>query len=207
MAFGVLVGVSVNLLVFPPLYLRRASVRLSGLRDAAGERLDELADAVERSELDEAELDRRMDELAASVTSAAAEVREAAASRRGNPRGRRRDAEQAENAARLRALERTVFFIRDLADVLARPAQSAPTAADAEIAAQLAEAIRRCGDLVTEPTGSTEAAAKLEAATSALDALMRTLDARPDDRPSGVADELTAVVCLRRIIEASRPFV
>lgn len=206
MAFGVLVGVVVNLAVFPPLYLKRASVRLSALRDAAAAELDEMADAVERSEIDADELDRRMDELAAAVAAASAEVREAAASKRGNPRGRRRDAEQTENADRLRALERTVFFIRDLADVLARPVQE-PSTSDPHVAAQLAEAIRRCRDLVREPVGSPEAAPKLRAATTALDTLTRTVDDRPDERPSGVAEALTAVVCLRRIVDASRPFV
>lgn len=206
MAFGVVVGVVVNLLVFPPLYLKRASARLSALRDAAGARLDDLADAVERSEIDEGDLDRRMDELASAVSAAAAEVREGAASKRGNPRGRRRDAEQTENADRLRALERTVFFIRDLADVLARPAEEASTA-DPRVAEQLAEAIRRCSDLITEPIGSPEAEPKLRAATAAVEVLTQTVDARPADRPSGAAEALTAVVCLRRIIDASRPFV
>jgi methyl-accepting chemotaxis protein len=205
MAFGVVVGVVVNLLVFPPLYLKRASARLSALRDAAGARLDDLADAVERSEIDEGDLDRRMDELASAVSAAAAEVREAAASKRGNPRGRRRGAEQAENADRLRALERTVFFIRDLADVLARPVQE--SAADTPVAEQLAEAIRRCSDLVTEPIGSPEAAPKLRTATAAVEALTQTVDAQPGEHPSGAAEALTAVVCLRRIIDASRPFI
>jgi hypothetical protein len=201
MAFGVIVGVVVNLLVFPPVYLGRASRRLSTLRDEVAERLDELAEAVEHAEVDAVRVEREMDELGATVSAVAADVREAATSTRGNPRGRRRAAEASENADRLRALERTVFFTRDLADVIVRDAEGrAPDA-------PLAEAIRRCADLVATPIKAETAAAKLDAASDAIDRVATGLDELADARPSGVAHDLTAVVCLRRIVDATRPFV
>ncbi|WP_308800031.1 FUSC family protein [Agromyces silvae] len=224
MAFGVVVGVVVNLLAFPPLYLQRASDRLSALRDAVTARLAELADAVEHDQIDPTAIEHAADELATTVTAVAADVREAAASRRGNPRGRRRHADQQENADRLRALERIVFFTRDLADVLASitpssadddaarivrgsdTGESQPgTALDATSRASLVEAIRRTADLVAAAPGAEDAARRLQAATDALEAATRAIDARPHPA-SGIADDLTAVVCVRRIIEAARPF-
>ncbi|MGL3150677.1 hypothetical protein ACSS7Z_09980 [Microbacterium sp. A82] len=48
MAFGIIVGVLTNLLVFPPLHLRRVAARLSALRDATATALDDIADALQR---------------------------------------------------------------------------------------------------------------------------------------------------------------
>ncbi|MDR5701846.1 FUSC family protein [Agromyces aerolatus] len=228
MAFGVFVGVVVNLLVFPPLYLQRASERLSALRDAVVDRLAELADAVEHDTVDPEAVERATDELSTTVAAVAAEVREAAASRRGNPRGLRRRADQQENADRLRALERIVFFTRDLADVLvslvpapghegdddgeragghgrAEPGRESESL-DAAARASLANAIRRTAELVAAPPGADDAAERLRLATDALDAATEAIDARPGERVSGIAADLTAVVCVRRIIEAARPF-
>jgi len=223
MAFGVLVGVVVNLLVFPPIYLRRASERLSELRDVVADRLDRLAEAVEAEAFDADAVERDMEELTETVTSVSADVHEAAASRRGNPRGRRRAGEASENAARLRALERTVFFTRDLADVLARdPALAAdPGGADpggrrtggadtgaAAARDRLAHAIRACGALVATPVDATDTAGpNLRAATEAIEELVSAIDETAAAHPSGIAQELTAAVCLRRIVDASRPFV
>jgi hypothetical protein len=228
MAFGVVVGVVVNLLVFPPLYLQRASGRLSALRDSVAARLGELADAVEHDEIDPAAVEHAADELASTVTAVAADVREAAASRRGNPRGRRRHRDQQENADRLRALERIVFFTRDLADVLVSIAPgsgsgsgsgdtrriawgSDPSRSEADDAlddtarSSLAAAIRRTADLVAAAPGAEDSAVRLQVATDALEAATQAIDARPHPA-SGIADDLTAVVCVRRIIEAARPF-
>ena len=224
MAFGVLVGVVVNLLVFPPIYLRRASERLSQLRDLVADRLNRLAEAVEEDAFDADAVERDMEELTETVTSVSADVHEAAASRRGNPRGRRRAGEASENAARLRALERTVFFTRDLADVLARnpsPAVEpdrtgagridtgeADHGAAADARDRLARAIRACGALVATPVDATDTAGpNLRAATDAIEELVSAIDETAAAQPSGIAQELTAAVCLRRIVDASRPFV
>jgi hypothetical protein len=203
MAFGVLVGIAVNLLVFPPLYLQRASGRLSSLRDSVAARLDGLAEAVEHGQIDTDRIEREMDDLAETVSAVSAEVREATASTRGNPRGRRRTGEAAENTARLRALERTVFFTRDLADVLARDGAISASS----VSPGLVEAIRRCAVLVATPLRSEDAESHLRAASEAIDRLMTGLDELADVRPSGMAQDLTAAICLRRIVDASRPFV
>ena len=62
------------------------------------------------------------------------------------------------------------------------------------------------GSAFATPVAADEAPERLESATVALDGYLRALDEH-DAPPSRVADDLTAAVCLRRIIDASRPFV
>jgi uncharacterized membrane protein YgaE (UPF0421/DUF939 family) len=209
MAFGVAVGLVMNLVLFPPLYLREAADRLSTLRDAAARHLHDIADAVEAGELSRDHLDaivRDLNETVAKVTQA---VEDADESSRGNPRARRRVDDRDLNRRRLQALERTVFSIRDLADILwhAEDRDASPGPARGA----LAEAIHAAADLVAEPPGGETAAEQLEAADGALRAYASAIDdvasGAPSGGASGVADDLTAAVCLRRMIEASRPFV
>ncbi len=77
MAFGVLVGVVVNLLVVPPLYLRKASARLTQLRDAVADRLDMLAHAVSTASTPDTAGQGHLSEILDAVS---ADVREAARS-------------------------------------------------------------------------------------------------------------------------------
>ncbi|WP_224786095.1 aromatic acid exporter family protein [Microbacterium caowuchunii] len=207
MAFGVVVGVTVNLLVFPPLYVQRASVRLSALRDEVAARMREMADAVAGGSIDSDELQQAMEELSATVGQVAVEVREGDRSRRGNPRGRRHREDQDRNTQRMRALERTAFFARDLADVLIEQTDRADPAVSGTVRDLLARAIQAAAELVATPAGADGGAERLDAAHTALSEYLHALDERPDAAPSGVAEELTAARCIRRIIDASRPFV
>ncbi|MEV7693532.1 FUSC family protein [Microbacterium sp. NPDC089189] len=202
MAFGVVVGVTVNLLLFPPVYVRRASRRLSVLRDATAERLRDLADAARAGSLDAPRVESDMDALAISVTDVAAEVREAGMSRRGNPRARRSVDTHEENARRLRALERIVFFARDLADVMI-----VGLASREEPTPLLAEAIRRSADLVAAAPEAEAATDLLAAAEHAVEAYVDAVDEAVRGTASASADDLTVATCLRRIVDASRPFV
>lgn len=208
MAFGVLVGLAVNLLVFPPLYLRRASGRLSALRSAVTERLEELAEAVAAGGLDAQRLGTALGELGDTISAVGDEVREAEESSRGNPRGRRaRGAVQQENAQRMSALERTSFLTRDLVDLLLRMQERRSPSLESPQRETLAAAIHRVADIVGTPLGADEASDRLDAATAAVDDFQRTIDESPAASASESADELAALVCLRRIVDASRPFV
>lgn len=204
MAFGVVIGVAVNLLVLPPLFLTHAAGRLSVLRDATSARLNDIADAVAEDDIDADRLERSMSDLDDATSSAISDVREADESRRANPRARRRGDEQEMNGRRLRALGRTVFFTRDLADVVTRMGgQAGPLPARDE----LAHAIRACAELTGTPVGAEPGPDRLSVATTALAAYEGALDNRTDTGVSGLAEDLTAAVCIRRIIDASRPFV
>ncbi|MER7795954.1 FUSC family protein [Microbacterium sp. NPDC096154] len=206
MAFGVAVGVIANLLLFPPLYLRRASVRLSGLRDAVAGHLHQIADAVEAGEVSPEQLETVVGDLDATVAQVTEAVHDADESSRANPRARKEGDARDLNRRRLRALERTVFSTRDLADILAHADDDQADLPDAA-PALLAEAIRRTADLVAEPLGSDAARQRLDDAVDALRRYTGAIDEDARATPSSVAGDLTAAVCLQRMIAASRPFV
>ncbi|WP_345750336.1 FUSC family protein [Microbacterium rhizophilus] len=210
MAFGVAIGLVVNMVLFPPLYLQQAAARLSTLRDAAARHLHDIADAVETGELSRDHLTDIVRDLHDTVGKVTEAVEDADESSQANPRARRRREDRELNRRRLHALERTVFSIRDLADVLAR-ADDRDSSREAAHDL-LAEAMRRSADLIGQPPGSETAAEHLEAASAALERYTSALDeaasgAEALASPSGVAEEITAAVCLRRMIDASRPFV
>jgi uncharacterized membrane protein YgaE (UPF0421/DUF939 family) len=205
MAFGVAVGVLANLILFPPLYLQRAGARLSALRDALARHLHDMADAVATGEVSPAALDDAVGDLGDTVVQVAEAVRDAHESSTANPRARGRTDARERNRRHLRALERTVFSTRDLADVLARAHEEQPQAPVDAAPSLLAEAIHRAADLVAQsPEG--DAATRLDAAVEALDRYTAAVDASTPGEPSRVAGDLTAVICLRRIVDAARPF-
>ncbi|MDX2376709.1 FUSC family protein [Microbacterium sp. LRZ72] len=207
MAFGVAIGFVVNLIAFPPLEIKRASARLAELRESVADELERIADAVETGPFDADELEAAMDELSDTVRAVADEVSAADDSSKGNPRARRaaQREQSADNAHRLRALERTTFFTRDLADALGR------TGGDESVAGavrpQLVTAIRSCAAVVDTPSGASDASEKLDAATRAVDEYLDAVDNQKTARASDVAADLTAAVSLRRMLDAARSFV
>ncbi|TQK18690.1 hypothetical protein FBY40_1179 [Microbacterium sp. SLBN-154] len=203
--FGVLIGVVINVLIVPPVYLDTASGRLSELRDEIAELLRVLADRVAEGNIDAAEVSEPDAGLDAVIADVHEEVREADESLRGNPRGRRHRAEQRENLQRMRALERIAFYSRDLADVLYALDREEDAAVGLETRAALADAIRRCADLVATPIGDSSASARLADADRAVEAYADALTTVAG--PAGVARRSTPVSLLQRIIDASLPFV
>jgi siroheme synthase (precorrin-2 oxidase/ferrochelatase) len=206
-AFGVLVGVAMNLIVVPPLYLRRAGNRLTGLRDRVRGALEDIADAVAEQPIDGDRLARATDGLPAMLSSVENEVHEADESTRANPRGRRRTADRALNTRRMSALARTSDGARDLAIVLIQAADEGE-APDAATSRALADAVRACADIVGAATDDPEADAKLARAADAADAVLERLTAAPIAQSGyGPAYAYTAAVCLRRIVLACDRFV
>lgn len=203
-AFGVVIGLVVNALVIPPLYVRQAGQRLSSLRDRVAELLREVGEMVEDGRMSADELDRRVDDLVETLEAVRDDVREADESRRGNLRGRRGREAADENEQRMRALDRTAFFVRDLLDLLA---VGSSRASESQPNPELADALRSAAELVSTPIGSEEGPARLARAEASLTAFAEGVDLRSRGRTSAVADEAAVLVSLRRIVEASRPFV
>jgi uncharacterized membrane protein YgaE (UPF0421/DUF939 family) len=209
MVLGVAVGVLVTVLIAPPLYLQRAEVRLNHLRDQVAEHLRDLAEALDSG----ADADRDWAANIAGLEETSADVRGAVAqsdeSRRGNPRARRTEERSTENYRRLRALERSLFYVRDLTDVLGalEPIDSPKRQTPDVMRGELPDAVAAVANLVASPVRDEESVHLLAAAESAVDALARSLDERAGGRPSSVAHSLTAAVCLERIVESARPFV
>ncbi len=202
MAFGVLVGVVANLLLFPPVYLREAAERLSELRgDLEGE-LRLMADMVDAGRVDGDRLARASDHLAALAAAVADDVHEAARSRRANPRARRLDDLDEENERRWWALERSAFLTRDIADMLAHHAGLVDSSAG-----PLAHALRRTADVVATPLGDPAAEQRLDEAQAAIDAYTATVPHDAEHRISSLRPELAVAAALGRLTEISRPFV
>jgi uncharacterized membrane protein YgaE (UPF0421/DUF939 family) len=210
MAFGVLVGIVVNLVVLPPLYLRRASERLSHLRDALAGVLEEAADAVSSGGIGADRFDDALTALSQTSSAVTTDVEEADESASANPRRRRHRHEQDENDRRLAALERSAFLTRELLDLLPDVDEMPEmhgsglqsTRRDA-----LAEAIRRVGSVVAAPLGDATAEGRLREATSAVTAYAETLD---ETRTAGRRDAAAATaveLTLRRMLDVARPFV
>lgn len=208
MAFGVLIGVLTNLLIFPPLYLQRASQRLSTLRDAVCASLREIADALEDDADGQERMPQAVDGLEEMLPSVSSEVEMAEESSRANPRSRTRAAERRLNGQRMAALERTTRATIDLADALAAAAAEGALA-DSASRGRLAAAVRASADIVEAPASDDGAAERLAAAERALDDAAGTLGRHPsrDGAPYAFADSASALLCVRRIVEASREFV
>ncbi|MDN3309731.1 FUSC family protein [Microbacterium oryzae] len=202
LAFGVIVGVAVNLLIVPPLHLTYAGRRLSQLRDAAARSLHDLADLIERGDGPQEEIDGIVTSLRRTASAVSDDVLDADESARGNPRSRRHREERRTNDRRRRALERTVFAIRSLSDALFRdtPSEEGEPTAPEPTQRTLVSAIRACADLVATPLHDEQTEDLANAAQEALDQYLAEV------RESGAADAdaVTVGFCLRRVIDSAR---
>ncbi|HCS61023.1 MAG TPA: FUSC family protein [Microbacterium sp.] len=208
MAFGVLVGVLINFVVFPPLYLQRASSRLSTLRDATASALGELAHAITQEPVKPEDIREATSGLAAMLTAVEGEVGEAEESRKGNPRGRRRREGHALMSLRMTAIERTTHSAIELADTLVNAVEDGSLP---EIATRhaLADATRVCGELVTAPVDDSAADEKIARATSHVDDAVARLNRHADSAETpdySTAYAYAALIGVRRIVDACREF-
>jgi uncharacterized membrane protein YccC len=204
---GIVVGIIVNIVIFPPIYLRDAASRLDGLRDMVAEQLRAAADAINHNGgNDGLPSPTRLEETARDVRDA---VRQADESRKGNLRGRRSGDLLSESYERLRALEHTSFFVRDLIDIVERIAERDDSGAPSKdvVDKRLPAAITAVADLVASGVRERDSAKRLADAENRVDRVYRGLDGAEEATPSRSADVLAVAVCLRRIIESSRPFV
>lgn len=200
-AFGVVVGLVVNLVVVPPLSIGRATARLNALRDEIGDVLRDAAHALGERTVDADRLRRRIAELTATADAVAAEVTEAVRSQRGNPRARHAREDVETGRRRLDALRAIAAAAAELAESLTR------LTLDAELGPRqrraLAEAVAACAEHTATPIEDAAFAERLRTADAALAVYRRRI------RHSslwGALDRWEAAVSLRRIIDASRPF-
>lgn len=208
MAFGVVVGLITSLIVFPPLYLRRASSRLSALRDATASALRDIASAMTRDPVDPDDIRKTTAGLGAMLTAVEGDVGQAQESSRGNPRGSGRRGDRDLIASRMRAVQRATLAAVELADTLLK-AEEDGDLPDVAIRQALADATSVCGELVAAPADDSSAVDKLERATDYLDHAIAELNHKADPAHTShysKAYAYAALICVRRIVDACREF-
>lgn len=209
-AFGVLVGVVVNLIVIPPLHLRRAEERLVQLRESLGEALRTMGDAVEARAFDPEPARAAAAGLADALANVREEVALADESRRYNPRGRRSSLPRDAHRRRLEALAVAAESTRELTAAVAdlTDADDIDRRLPLEVRHSLATAIHALAGLVSDRAGTDTGVLRLHDADAALDdyieRVQRVSASTAADRVLTL-DRWDAGVALRRAIDACRP--
>lgn len=211
-AFGVLVGVVVNLVVVPPLHLRRADERLDHLRDGLAEALREMSKALAGRTFDPATARRAAAGLADTLAEVREEVDLADESLRYNPRGRRLTVPRGERRHRLEALAVTAEATRDLVTGLTAltDVDDVDQRLPGDARRTLANAIASASRLVATEPESDRLPGLLRDARATLDAYAASLQQLAGSRrePYAVAiDRWEAAASLRRLIEAVSLFI
>ncbi len=145
MALGVLVGLVVNVSIFPPVALDAARARIARARDILIDQLDDAAAAlVEQWPPSHEDWAGRRHVLDDAVVEVRNSVNEAAESQRANPRAYRRSRHRvlADSYEDLAALESITFYVRDLTEVLAGAIWEGPL--DLWLRDGLREPMERC---------------------------------------------------------------
>lgn len=205
MAFGVVVGVVVNLVVVPPLRVKRADDRLGRLRDDLGDALHRIAEALAGRAFDPEAADAATAGLMGTLAEVREEVELADESRRYNPRGRRLRAPRDLNRRRLDALTGTADATRELSAALSRlTAGSDDAGMPDDVRGRLAAAVDAVSALAATPPDPDATAAQLRTAEETLTAYTDALRARSSQEEP--LDAWEAAVSLRRVIAACGPF-
>ncbi|WIB26263.1 FUSC family protein [Curtobacterium sp. MCSS17_015] len=200
MAVGVVVGLLVNFLVFPPLHFWDAERRIDQVNSVLAVHLDGLADVLEQGGRDERAWDQAQDRLDRAIADVRSRVSIAQESRRVNPRGALRGsrARLQRDGARFRALERVAWYTTDLTELVARsgPVSSNLGRPDEAFTTPLVRAIRQVAAMVRGDHPPDEGDRAISELEHALDASR--------EKPSDVAVTSTALVALRGIVESER---
>ncbi|MEE9094965.1 FUSC family protein [Pseudarthrobacter phenanthrenivorans] len=209
MAAGVVVGIAVNFLIFPPLHLSAAASSLADLRQALGRQLTDMAAALkEKWPPEHEDWSRRSDELSEAASSVRHLVKEADASRRANPRRKLHPRDVDQDYRDLQNLERVTFHIQDMTDVLSDVIweDEVPYAIPLQDNEPLADAINATGELLSIHSDSGERAYKdaYEAARTAVEACMASTAGRQAAHGTVPASE-SVLLSLHRILRVIRP--
>ncbi|MBF4582092.1 hypothetical protein ITJ54_05355 [Curtobacterium sp. VKM Ac-2865] len=200
MAVGVVVGLLVNFLVFPPLHFWDAEHRIDAVNEVLADHLDGLAAVLREGKRDVAAWDKQQDRLDRAIADVRSRVSIAHESRRINPRGALRGsrARLQEDGARFRALERVAWYATDLTELVARsgPVSEGIGRPDPAFADPLARALDQIAAVIRGTSPERDADTAIAAVEQALDASR--------ENPSHVAVTSAALVALRGIVESER---
>ncbi|WP_083839640.1 FUSC family protein [Arthrobacter globiformis] len=151
MGVGVVVGIAVNLLVFPPLHFNAAALSLAELRLSLARQLSDMGAAMhEKWPPEHEDWSRRSEDLAQSARSVRAAVQKADASRAKNPRRRFHPRDVDKDYRNVRDLEHITFHIQDMTEVLADViwSEDMPFTIPLPYSEPLAEALSAVGEVL-----------------------------------------------------------
>ncbi len=176
MALGVVVGLSVNFLLLPPIFVDDAAEESDTFRLRVADHLDELADLV-LGEAPEGSSSwaEQSDGLAHSLEQLRDSVRASDFSQRGNLRAARYREQIAAQSAHLRSLERVTLYTRDLTETLAGAAgdDAVPETVAEPVQAPIADLLRALAEAVRAWRTPRDEGAALDDARSALEEVRR----------------------------------
>ena len=207
MSVGIAVGLTVNLIVLPPLNVSAAVLQLADFRSQLASHLHDIAAAlVESWPPEHEEWAGRSGALAQTADEVRAAVSTADESRRLNPRAKlhRRDLDK--DYDDLTDLETITFHVRDLTGVLAAAIWESPF--PAELPEALREPLSRTAEAVAAVliarNAEEDLADTVAEADEMLDVLLVTLDEQRDVSPSSLSPAASAAMDLRQILAIMR---
>jgi len=208
-SLGIVIGLVVNMLIFPTLTLTAVDRQLSNFRLALADHLSEITEALAENWPPERDgWASRDDALTALSSDLRAALYEADDSRKINPRSRIHRRDLKADYSDLAALEAVTFHVRDLTGVLAGAMWGTPIAL--ELKQEFRPSVSLALDAVATvlrnwDSGNTE----LTAYTAAADAtafLIADLDERETSAPAASMDAAAAIAMdITRLLAALRP--
>lgn len=211
MGVGVLVGIAVNVLVFPPLHFKAAALSLAELRWALAKQLSDMGEAMkEEWPPEHEEWSLRSEELAKSARAVRAAIQKADASRQANPRSRRHPHNLDRDYNDLSGLESVTFHIRDMTEVLADVIwdKDVPFVIPLPYSEPLAKALAAVSEVLRSledehPDRQNELIAAANAAVDALAVRMASDDVNPD-APSAAESIVLNLHRILRVVTAGQ---
>ncbi|MBD7994340.1 FUSC family protein [Arthrobacter sp. Sa2CUA1] len=203
MGVGVLVGLAVNAVVFPPLHLNGAVDGLAALRLNLARQLREMGTAVGETWPPEHEdWSNRRTELVAFSREVREAVQLADSSRHGNLRRRRHQRDLSADFRALRAMERVTLYVEDMTEVLATAIWKTPeiTPVPSTVSEALERALLATAEAVETWDAETQ---EYQEAADAVQALVVQMNsgASPDSPMDATA---SLAMSLRRIMRTIR---
>ncbi|MBG6109121.1 FUSC family protein [Frigoribacterium sp. CG_9.8] len=205
-SFGIVVGLLINMLIFPALSLDAVGRQLSNYRSVLADHLSEVAKVLAESWPPEHDSwASRADTVVSVSRDVRAALHYADESRKANPRARIHHRDLNADYDDLAALETVTFHVRDLTYVLTGAVWSTPV--DIELKPELRPSLSLALDAVAAvlrdwDSGKTDLTA-YSAAADALTSLMTELDERRDPAPATSMGAATAIAMdIARILAA-----
>ena len=206
---GILIGLAVNLLVFPPLALEAVGHQLAHFRHTLADHLSEVAEALADSWPPERDgWASRSHDLVEVGRAVRAAVSHADDSRKGNPRARTNRRNLSSDYDDLAALENVTFHVRDLTEVLAGAVWGLPIQLELrpELRPALSRTLQALAELLRDWDPDDDEQAAFAEAEAALQDLMTELDERRSSAPAtSLAVASTVAMDVTRILAALRP--